>query len=251
MAKMKNALRKLAEMLPFALTKNLAYDKQTLRVMKRVLKPESNCLDIGCHKGEVLRHMLHFAPKGQHHGFEPLPAFYEQLQKQFPANCTFHNVALSNATGSVSFQHVVSNPAYSGIKQREYARDNEEIAQIEVKTIPLDELLPKDYPVDFVKIDVEGAEMLVLEGAQQTMKRWKPIVVFEHGLGAADHYDTTPEQVADYFHSLGFKLNTMQRWLRKKPALEKAAFAERFYQQQDYYFMAYPQDASSSESGNG
>ena len=47
----------------------------------------------------------------------------------------------------------------------------------------------------FIKIDVEGAERLVLEGAMHTISRYQPTVVFEHGRGAANHYDTGPEQI--------------------------------------------------------
>ncbi len=46
-----------------------------------------------------------------------------------------------------------------------------------------------------IKIDVEGAEREVLEGAIETIVRYKPTVVFEHGKGAAPHYATGPRDV--------------------------------------------------------
>ena len=48
-----------------------------------------------------------------------------------------------------------------------------------------------------IKIDVEGAERQVIEGAIETLRRHAPIVVFEHGPGAQDEYQTSPEQVYD------------------------------------------------------
>ncbi|HLY39530.1 MAG TPA: FkbM family methyltransferase [Candidatus Binatia bacterium] len=45
------------------------------------------------------------------------------------------------------------------------------------------------------RLDVEGAELEVLRGAGRTLHRWKPYVVFEHGLGAADSYGTSPGMV--------------------------------------------------------
>ena len=61
--------------------------------------------------------------------------------------------------------------------------------------------MPKDFPIHFMKIDVEGAELQVLRGAIQTILKYKPVIVFEHGLGAADHYGTKPEDIYDFLVS--------------------------------------------------
>ena len=71
---MKELLKKLLKRLPVAFTKNQQYDRDTNRVLRRVLHPTANCVDVGCHKGEVLALMLQQAPQGQHYGFEPIPA---------------------------------------------------------------------------------------------------------------------------------------------------------------------------------
>jgi hypothetical protein len=44
-------------------------------------------------------------------------------------------------------------------------------------------VLPENFRVDFIKIDVEGGELLVMKGAAGIMKKYKPVVIFEHGLG--------------------------------------------------------------------
>lgn len=66
--------------------KNLLYDIQTFEVMKRVLREDSNCVDVGCHKGNILRLMMHLAPKGTHFAFEPLPKMYQELLESFGSN---------------------------------------------------------------------------------------------------------------------------------------------------------------------
>lgn len=43
----------------------------------------------------------------------------------------------------------------------------------------LDDCLPANFPVAFVKIDVEGAEAAVLRGMSRTLRAWRPVVVFE------------------------------------------------------------------------
>ncbi|HHB78565.1 MAG TPA: hypothetical protein ENK85_04970 [Saprospiraceae bacterium] len=54
-------------MSPIPLSKNHRYDIQTKAIIKK-LHADSNCIDVGCFKGEILDLMLQAAPKGQHFG---------------------------------------------------------------------------------------------------------------------------------------------------------------------------------------
>jgi len=239
MSRLKDIARKVVAGFPVPLTKNLAYDRQTTRVMKDALRETSNCIDIGCHKGEVLEEMLALAPKGRHFGFEPIPHYFTELGKKFPANCEFYQVALSDSVGEIQFNYVKTNPAFSGIKQREYPKE-EQIELLTVKTDLLDNIIPGDVFIDLIKIDVEGAEMQVLKGGESLIKRCQPIIVFEHGIGAADHYGTHPAEVFDFLTDCGLLVNTMKRWISEKEAFSRAEFEEQFTKQLNYYFMAYP-----------
>lgn len=51
----------------------MLYDQQTVEVMRLVLENNSNCVDVGCHKGEILDEVIKLAPEGLHFAFEPLP----------------------------------------------------------------------------------------------------------------------------------------------------------------------------------
>jgi len=120
---------------PVVNDQNRLYDIQTLDVMKRVLQENSNCIDVGCHQGSFLKEMLHFAPQGTHFAFEPLPELYQGLLKSFEdvPNAHIFDCALSDAEGTASFQHVATNPGFSGLRQRKYERV-EKIEEITVKT---------------------------------------------------------------------------------------------------------------------
>jgi len=225
--------------------KNRLYDTQTLEVMKRVLQEDSNCVDVGCHQGSILREMLRFAPKGTHFAFEPLPRMYQGLLESFGslANLHLYDYALSDTAGTTSFQHVVNNPGYSGLRQRRYDRPHEQIQEIVVKTNLLDNLIPKHIAIQFIKVDVEGAELQVFKGAIETIKNSRPIIVFEHGLGAADYYGTSPENIYDLLAAqCGLKLFLMAEWLESngRASLSREAFCEEFSSGNNYYFMAAP-----------
>ena len=58
-----------------------------------------------------------------------------------------------------------------------------DVHKLRVRTERLDDALPEDYVPTLIKIDVEGAEAAVFRGALETLRRYKPILVFEHGLG--------------------------------------------------------------------
>jgi FkbM family methyltransferase len=236
---MKRILKRLLQYSPVALTKNQHYDRLTKKVIKTVCMPNSNCIDVGCHKGEILDLMLAAAPKGRHWGFEPIPILFEALKKKYEGTtCQISPVALSSSVGEAQFNYVTSNPSYSGLLRRKYDRPNEEDTSITVQTARLDDVLPQDYKVDLIKIDVEGAEMLVLEGARETIARSRPVVIFEHGIGASDIYGTGPEEVYTFFQSLNFGIYLLDEYLRKGTPFTKDQFVSQYSDRKNFYFIA-------------
>ena len=237
---MKKRIKNLLKKIPIAFTKNQQYDKQTKQVFSKCLSTSSNCIDVGCHEGEMLEIMLKHAPKGKHFGFEPIPELFSFLKKNYPSNCSFYQIGLSNEVGTTTFNHVLSNPGYSGIKKRRYDKPNEVDTTITIQTELLDNIIPADLKIDLIKIDVEGAEYLVMDGGKETIKRCKPIVVFEHGIGGADVYDIRPEQVYDLLVGYcGLKISTMKMWLNHNNAFTKDEFVNQFEKKINYYFIAY------------
>lgn len=237
---MKEVLKRIIKKIPIAFTQNQRYDKWTGQIIKKVCHSTSNCIDVGCHKGEVLEKILKAAPQGTHFGFEPLPHFYDNLQKHFPANCHFYKIALSNQKGETTFEHVVSNPSYSGLKKRRYDRPHEEVQTITVQTDLLDHIIPEDLKIDFIKIDVEGAELEVLKGSGDLIRRCHPVIVFEHGKGAAEFYATRPQHIYEFLQQeCGMQISLLDRYLKGLPPLSKQEFIRQYEEEVNFYFVAY------------
>lgn len=239
---LKDFIKSIIKALPFDLTKNQRYDRLTRRVILKVCQPGSNSVDAGCHKGEILDIFLLASPQGRHYGFEPIPVLYNQLKLKYAgkSNVIISDIALSNQEGTSSFNYVVSNPSYSGLQKRQYDRPNEQDTMITVRTKKLDDIWPFDLPLHLMKIDVEGGERLVLEGAIQTLSRWKPTVIFEHGMGASDLYGSTPEQIFALFEQCGLKIYLLESFLKARVALKAEEFSKQFYERLNYYFVAAP-----------
>jgi FkbM family methyltransferase len=200
-------------------------------------------IDVGAHRGTILREMLTSAPQAEFLAFEPIPKFYQILKHEFPgSNVHVFNVALSDHSGEVSFNYVTTNPGYSGIKQRKYPSESETIEEIFVKTETLDSIMQTMHrgKASFMKIDVEGAELEVLSGSIGTLHRDKPIVVFEHGLGGSDYYNTRPEQVFELFSNCGLRVSSLSGFLRRRRPFTRDQFANIFYGRSDWYFVAHP-----------
>ncbi len=220
--------------------KNHRYDLQTAVIIDRVLSDDDVAIDVGCHEGAILDHMLAAAPNGRHLAFEPLPHLHGALVEKYP-DTEIHRVALvAEPAGDLEFHHVVSNPGYSGLKERRYDRPNETVELISVPTAKLDDLVDGRAP-KLIKIDVEGAELGVLQGAGDTIAAHRPIVVFEHGLGGSDIYGTDPSDIASFFAERDMVVSLLGTWLDDGPPLSNEQFSDQFHQGRNYYFIAHPE----------
>lgn len=235
-----NVIRSILNFLHLDLTKNLEYDRLTKSIMKRCISKQTNCIDVGCHKGEILDVMLSLSPQGKHFAFEPIPVLFNQLKEKYKGKAVIYPYALSDTNGNSTFQFVKNAPAYSGINKRKYATDTPDIEQIHVELKTLDTLLPADTKIDFIKIDVEGGEYGVLKGAANLLKKWQPVVIFESGLGASEYYGTKP---ADLYRFLtteaGLQISTLRSFIKNKAPLTQPEFEKHFNENTEYYFIAH------------
>jgi hypothetical protein len=110
---------------------------------------------------------------------------------------------------------------------------------IQVQTDTLDNIIPHHVPVQFIKIDVEGGEMHVLEGAERILSEHHPLVVFEFGLGGSDIYGTTPEKMFSFFTNHQYHLSLLHDFVAGGNVLSLEEFIEQFQQRKNYYFIAH------------
>lgn len=214
------------------------YDPQTLRVLKQCLREDSNTIDIGAHLGHILREILKAAPKGKHLAIEPIPHLYQGLQKKFGHRVKVLDCALSDEKGTAEFNLFVDKPALSGLKKRTDF-GNQEVKTFSVQTERLDDLVSPNTRIDLIKIDVEGAEMIVLQGAKALLKRDRPIVLFEFSSGGGSNYHTVPEKVYDIFAESGMQVSVIEYFLKKMQGLSREEFVGQYRKGYNYFFIAY------------
>ena len=157
--------------------------------VKRVLKiaPNDVFVDVGAHIGS---YAIPIAKKAQKViAFEPNKYTFKLLTKNIAinhlTNIVTYNMAVSRKSGNLSFNSDIE-PAYSRIIDDEQSSDITVLENakqrnniIIVNTIDLDSVLLMEDRVDWIKIDVEGHELDVLEGAIQTIHMYKPKMIIE------------------------------------------------------------------------
>jgi FkbM family methyltransferase len=167
--------------------------RQLRQLLASVLTSSSNCIDIGAYRGRVLSELARLAPSGHHIAYEPLPNMYQLLVRRFPS-VEVRQAAVSNYTGTTTFTYVHDSPGLSGFRNR-WSDSEHHTEELTVRTETLDDDLPDGYAPTFIKVDVEGAERFVFEGAIRTIATYRPVILFEHGKGGADHYPSSSAEV--------------------------------------------------------
>ena len=207
-------------------TKNKGYGGGDMRkngellLMRNFIKPQNIVFDVGANVGSWSIHALQTCPDIKLYAFEPHPQAHEAFKSrlaQFSLN--LFPIALSDAIGHVSFvsyvkvhrKNQLDGSSKSGFFHRpiiERGRDRHNHSTIQVQTIPLNDFCAAHQieQIDFLKIDTEGAELLVLKGAHQLLADNKiKHIQFEYG-GTYPDAKITLKEVYELLASYGYSI---------------------------------------------
>ena len=174
-------------------------------VLAASLDCDATYVDVGTNRGQVLREAVRIAPQGAHIAFEPIPALAAEVRREFPGvDC--RSLALGARCELAQFCHFRKLDGWSGLRRSHEISDERgdpEFFDVQVST--LDEELAQIAPA-VLKIDVEGAELEVLEGGRALLARVHPLVIFEHVASAAEIYDGAVAAPWDLLTELGYEV---------------------------------------------
>jgi FkbM family methyltransferase len=211
---------------------NFRVDQQTFYAIQKILRPDSCCIDVGAHVGDVTKMFIERAPKGQHFAFEPLTECFEKLRRRFAGNpnLQLYRYALANEPGMREFSAVVNFPGFSGLANRTFQGRNPAIELRNVEAQRLDDIIPRDRKIDFIKLDIEGAELQALQGAQRILTESKPTLLLEFQRSAAPYFNCTPNEMFSFLRQHNYQIWSLDEWLQERPAMRLAALWDRFDQ---------------------
>lgn len=145
-----------------------SFEPKETAFFKSIIQSHFVCLDIGGNVGYFTMLMAKYATQGVVHVFEPIAINAAIIRTNAElnefANVTVNNVAVGDKPGIVKFT-IASDSAYSSMHSTKRRPDSK---VIDVPIITLDEYLlnNKIAKIDLMKVDVEGAEEMVVRGAQ-------------------------------------------------------------------------------------
>ena len=165
------------------------YEPAVISEIFRLPETTKVVYDVGAHVGYITLALAHHTNSGgKVFAFEPVPGNVELLRKTTVLNKLEEQVAvlplaLGNKTGKQSF--VMWGSSYMHLLKAAVNEQDTTLCQsIVVEGCTLDSLVfeRKNPPPHLIKIDVEGAEALVLEGASRLLPRYSPSIIMEiHG----------------------------------------------------------------------
>jgi FkbM family methyltransferase len=182
------------------------YEPDARRFVERTVRQGQHVLDVGAHIGFFTLHMAsRVGPSGSVTAFEPFPDNADLLarsitENRFDAFVHLHRAAVGarGAMGRLAFARETLNTGGAFLVPDAGAAPGE-LSTTEVPIVALDDLdLPR--PVAFVKLDVEGAEPLVVEGARRLLASDRPIVLSEIHVAQLDA--VAGQRPADYIGAL-------------------------------------------------
>lgn len=186
------------------------YEPDKTQTICDLLKPGQTFIDVGGNKGDFsLLAAKIIGDNGRVLTFEPEPENCHWFEKSIKLNSydsiQLFNLALSDSNGKAQLYLGEKSGWHSLIS----AQGNTDNSTIEVEKRTLDSILDENdiHQVDMMKIDVEGAEMEVLNGAKQTLDNNSDLILL---LDLHPHMGVNVVSVCDYLLDKGFSIYSMK-----------------------------------------
>ena len=164
------------------------WEPDSWRAMREHLHPGDTFVDVGAHIGYYsLKAATVVGPGGHVIAVEPNPETVRKLQGNISASgasgvIAVAPVACSDAEATLElFAAPESNTGETSLSRANASQTGAVVTTYRVRARPLDDIIRETgvSRADVLKIDVEGAEYLVLKGAEQTLTRYHPVVIVE------------------------------------------------------------------------
>jgi FkbM family methyltransferase len=183
--------------------------------VKKFLKLGMIVFDLGANLGQyTLLAARCVGQQGQVHSFEPSHRMFRELKFNVELNglsqiCVLNDVAVCDTCGTAKLSRYEQGAEVYGSLGSHKRKEGTVVGYEEVKTMRLDDYVQEMgiYRVDFMKIDIEGAELFALQGGEKLLLRSDaPTILLELADVNTDGFGYKAIETWDYLESLGYRM---------------------------------------------
>ncbi len=221
---------------PFDLINWGAYEKSEMRIFDRILTDAMVILDVGANIGWYSLLWGKKYTKSIIHAFEPVGPNYQYLVSNIVINgiknVIPHNYGLSDKTGEAEFYYYPGGACLAS-SRNVIGYENPEKLLCKMQTLDSCKHLFLNAGVDFIKCDVEGAELFVLQGGADVIIRDKPVIVLELIYEWCKPFNYQPNDLIEFLKGLDYKVFLPEG----DKLVEVHRHVKSDYANQNYFFL--------------
>lgn len=213
------------------------HEQETQQIIKRSLQKGMVAVDVGANIGYLTLIMAQLVgEQGKVYAVEPGPDNLELLYKNIQINGMRNVEVLPYAAGRERRkQELYLRKA--GTLHSLYAQADAETTTVQVQVAPLNELI-KAQKVDFIKLDVEGGEIAVLQGMTEILRSNPALrLIVEWNPSALQRAGYAPEELPDFLLQAGFRVSVINEESRRLQDWEQIFRQLRLGQLHDKVYM--------------
>lgn len=198
-----------------------AWLEREAELIDRCVRPGDVVVDVGAHFGMwTYRLDRAVAPSGLVHALEPVP-FTNSVLRMVAVllrlrHTKVHSVAAGDEVGiadmvlpvqvtgalSAGQSHLATRIDDRPGREAHVRHPTEQTVQVEIVTI--DSLVAGDRDISFMKLDIEGAELFALRGADRLIRQCRPVIVMEVNPWFLEGFGISVDEVFDHLEGLGY-----------------------------------------------
>ena len=204
-----------------------SFESDVINCSLSLIQKEATVFDVGANIGLITIPIARKIKNVNIHCFEPSPYPYKYLKMTINKNrlnrkIRLNKLGLYNKSGKLNFYlHGDKNASIDGLQNTTKKIKSE---KIKINATTIDEYVKKNNikKIDLIKIDTEGSELLILQGAIKSISKFKPSIILEIWPQNLKEYGFTANKVFNYIKRLDYSLYSINKKLLDKKSLIKS-----------------------------
>lgn len=185
------------------------YEIEERNMICTLISDNSTIFDIGANSGWYSLLLSTKFQNSKVFAFEPMPVTYNYLTKNIELNnatgIKSFNIGFWNKEDTLKFNFYEDLTCATSVGDLYENRNDAKIVEAKVKT--LDNFVQENEieNIDFIKLDIEGAEYLALQGGKNVLSEHKPVLFVEMLRKWAAKFQYHPNDIIEYLNDMGYK----------------------------------------------